>query len=88
MLTLHEANRLDSYGKQRDRQEITMVKVVVPNMMMNVIDRGIQGLGELGVTDDTPVAARWRFGRALRIAEGPDEVHKMVVARRELKRFA
>ena len=44
-------------------------------------------LGALGVSDDTPVAAMWRNGRALRIADGPDEVHKMVIARRELKRF-
>ena len=65
-----------------------MIKVVVPNMMMNVLDRVIQCLGSLGVSDDTPVAAMWREGRALRIADGPDEVHKMVVARRELKRFA
>ena len=51
-------------------------------------DRVIQCLGSAGVSDDTPVAAMWREGRGLRIADGPDEVHKMVVARRELKRFA
>ena len=51
-------------------------------------DRAIQTMGALGVTDDTPVAAMWRNGRSLRIADGPDEVHKMVIARRELKRWA
>ena len=65
-----------------------MIKVVVPNMMMAVLDRSIQSMGSLGVSDDTPVAGMWRHGRALRIADGPDEVHKRVIARRELKRFA
>jgi acyl-CoA dehydrogenase len=88
LLTLHAAWKMDTYGKERARQEISMIKVVVPNMLMNVLDRAIQCLGSLGVSDDTPVAAMWREGRSLRIADGPDEVHKMVVARRELKRFA
>ncbi len=88
LLTLHAAHKMDRYGKKEARQEISMIKVVVPNMMMTVLDRVIQSLGALGVTDDTPVAAMWRQGRALRIADGPDEVHKMVIARRELKRFA
>ncbi len=79
---------MDTYDKKTARQEISMIKVVVPNMLMKVLDRVIQCLGSLGMSDDTPVAAMWREGRALRIADGPDEVHKMVVARRELKRFA
>ena len=88
LLTLHAAHKMDRYGKKEARQEISMIKVVVPNMMMNVLDRVIQSLGALGVSDDTPVAAMWRHGRMLRIADGPDEVHKMVIARRELRRFA
>jgi acyl-CoA dehydrogenase len=88
LLTLYAAWKMDAYGKHQARQEISMIKVVVPNMMQNVLDRAIQCLGSLGVSDDTPVAGFWRDGRALRIADGPDEVHKMVVARRELKRFA
>ncbi len=88
LLTQYAAWKMDSVGKQNARQELSMVKVVVPNMMMQVLDRVIQCLGALGVSDDTPVAAMWRNGRALRIADGPDEVHKMVIARRELKRFA
>jgi acyl-CoA dehydrogenase len=88
LLTLHAAWKMDTHGKKVARQEISMIKVVVPNMLMNVLDRAIQCLGSLGMTDDTPVAAMWREGRSLRIADGPDEVHKMVVARRELKRFA
>jgi acyl-CoA dehydrogenase len=88
LLTLHAAHKMDKYGKKEARQEISMIKVVVPNMMMTVLDRVIQSLGALGVSDDTPVAAMWRHGRMLRIADGPDEVHKMVIARRELGRFA
>ena len=88
LLTQYAAWKMDSVGRQNARQELSMVKVVVPNMMMQVLDRVIQCLGALGVSDDTPVAAMWRNGRALRIADGPDEVHKMVIARRELKRFA
>jgi acyl-CoA dehydrogenase len=65
-----------------------MIKVVAAQMHMQVLDRAIQVMGALGVTDDTPVAAMWRNGRALRIADGPDEVHKMVIARRELQRWA
>ncbi|MEQ8857443.1 MAG: acyl-CoA dehydrogenase family protein [Pseudomonadales bacterium] len=88
LLTQYAAWKMDAVGKREARQELSMVKVVVPNMMMAVLDRVIQCLGALGVSDDTPVAAMWRNGRALRIADGPDEVHKMVIARRELKRFA
>jgi acyl-CoA dehydrogenase len=88
LLTLYAAHKMDAYGKKEARQEISMIKVVVPNMLMNVLDRAIQCLGSLGMSDDTPIAAMWRNGRSLRIADGPDEVHKMVIARRELKRFA
>ena len=88
LLTLYAAWKMDTYGKKMARQEISMIKVVAPNMMLNVIDRAMQCLGALGVSDDTPLGAMWREGRGLRMADGPDEVHKMVVARRELRRFA
>jgi acyl-CoA dehydrogenase len=88
LLTLYAAWKMDKLGKKAARQEISMIKVVVPNMMMNVLDRAIQCLGSLGMSDDTPIAGMWRNGRSLRIADGPDEVHKMVIARRELRRFA
>jgi acyl-CoA dehydrogenase len=88
LLTLYAAWKMDTHGKKVARQEISMIKVVVPNMMMKVLDRVIQCLGALGMSDDSPVAGMWREGRSLRIADGPDEVHKMVIARRELKRFA
>jgi len=88
LLVLHAAWKMDTYGKHRARQEISMIKVVAPNVCMQVLDRAIQCMGALGVSDDTPVAAFWRNARSLRIADGPDEVHKMVIARRELRRFA
>ena len=87
LLTQYAAWKMDTAGKKEARQELSMVKVVVPNMMMNVLDRSIQCLGALGVSDDTPIASMWRNGRALRIADGPDEVHKMVIARRELRKY-
>lgn len=88
LLTQYAAWKMDTVGKKEARQELSMCKVVVPNVAMNVLDRAIQCLGALGVSDDTPIAAMWRNGRALRIADGPDEVHKMVIARRELRQFA
>ncbi len=88
LLTQHAAWKMDTFGKKDARQELSMVKVVVQNMMMTVLDRTIQCLGALGVSDDTPIASMWRNGRALRIADGPDEVHKMVISRRELRKYA
>ena len=61
-----------------------MIKFVAANMMMNVLDRAIQVFGAMGVSDDTPIARMWRDGRTMRLADGPDEVHKMTIARREL----
>ena len=88
LLTLHAAWKMDTEGKRAARQDISMIKVVAANVVMNVLDRAIQTHGALGMSDDTPLAAMWRFSRMLRIADGPDEVHKMVVARRELHRHA
>ena len=72
LLALHAAWKMDVHGKRAARQEISMLKC----------------LGSLGMSDDAPVASLWRHVRGLRIADGPDEVHKMVIARRELKRFS
>ncbi len=88
LFTLYTAWKMDTVGKKEAAQEISMIKVIAANLLMNVCDRAIQVMGSLGVSDDTPVAAMWRNGRSLRIADGPDEVHKMVIARRELKRWA
>jgi acyl-CoA dehydrogenase len=55
---------------------------------MDVLDRAIQVHGALGMSDDTPLAGMWRFSRMLKVADGPDEVHKVVIARRELNHWA
>ena len=64
-----------------------MTKVVAANVCMDVLDRAIQVHGALGVSDDTPLALMWRQLRMLRLADGPDEVHKVVIAMRELNRW-
>ncbi|HEX2435850.1 MAG TPA: acyl-CoA dehydrogenase family protein [Solirubrobacterales bacterium] len=84
LLTLHAAWKMDTAGKRAARQEISMIKVVAATVVMDVLDRAIQVHGALGMSDDTPLAGMWRFSRMLKVADGPDEVHKMVIARREL----
>jgi acyl-CoA dehydrogenase len=88
LLTLYAAWKMDTEGKRAARQSISAIKVIAANMVMEVLDRSIQVHGSLGMTDDTPLASLWRFSRMLRLADGPDEVHKMVLARRELNRWA
>ena len=88
LLTLYAAWKMDTEGKRAARQQISMIKVVAANVVMDVLDRAIQTHGSLGMTEDTPLATMWRYSRMLRIADGPDEVHKMVIARRELGRWA
>jgi acyl-CoA dehydrogenase len=87
LMVLHAAWKMDTEGKRAARNEISMIKVVAANVFMDVLDRAIQVHGALGVSDDTPLAAMWRQGRWLRLADGPDEVHKMVIALRELGRW-
>jgi acyl-CoA dehydrogenase len=88
LLTLSAAWTMDTMGKRAARQQISQIKVVAANMVMDVLDRAIQVHGALGMSDDTPLAGMWRFSRMLKVADGPDEVHKMVIARRELNRSA
>jgi acyl-CoA dehydrogenase len=87
LMVLHAAWKMDTEGKRAARQEISMIKVIAAQMHQRVLDRAMQVHGALGMSDDTPLAAMWRQGRWLRIADGPDEVHKMVIAVRELNRF-
>ncbi len=87
LLTLMAAWKMDTYGKKEARREISMIKVVAANVVMDVLDRAIQVHGALGMSDDTPLAGMWRFSRMLKVADGPDEVHKMVIARRELNHW-
>ena len=87
LLVLYTAWLLDTVGNREARREISAIKVVAPNAMLWVLDKAIQVHGGAGVTDDTPLARMWAFGRTLRIADGPDEVHQMVLAQREIGRY-
>src|SRR6476469_8190963 len=86
LMVLHGAWRMDTEGKRAARQDISMIKVIAAQMHQKVLDSAMQVHGALGMSDDTPLAAQWRQGRWLRIADGPDEVHKMVIALRELNK--
>ena len=87
LLTMKTAWLMDTVGNKGARTEISAIKVIVPNMALKVIDRAIQAHGGAGVSDDFPLAAMYAGIRTLRLADGPDEVHKMQVARRELRRY-
>jgi len=80
------AHLMDTVGNKAAATEIAGIKVAVPNMALRVIDRAIQVHGGAGVTQYTPLASMWASARTLRIADGPDEVHKMTIARREILR--
>jgi acyl-CoA dehydrogenase len=86
LLVLYTAWKLDTVGNREARREISEIKVVVPRMTLWVLDKAIQVHGAAGVSDDTPLARMWAAARTLRIADGPDEVHQMVIARREIGR--
>jgi acyl-CoA dehydrogenase len=86
LLTLHTAYLMDTVGNKAARREIAMIKIVVPRMAQRVIDRAIQAHGAAGVCDDFGLAPAWAYARTLRLADGPDEVHREVVAKMELER--
>ncbi|HYV01888.1 MAG TPA: acyl-CoA dehydrogenase family protein [Actinomycetota bacterium] len=87
LLVLKAAWLMDTVGKDGARVEISAIKVVAPRVALAVIDRAIQVHGAAGVSADFPLAEMYAAARTLRIADGPDEVHEMVLARRELKRY-
>lgn len=88
LLTFHAAHKMDTVGNKQARGEIAMIKVVAPNMALQVVDRAIQAHGAMGVSQDTFLAAAWANLRTLRFADGPDEVHMESLAKQELKKNA
>ena len=88
LMVLQTAHNIDTHGTYIARDDISIIKFFVAGVLQKVLDRAIQTLGGLGVTDYTPLAYWYRHERAARIYDGPDEVHKMAVARRILKRYA
>ncbi len=87
LLTLKTAWLMDTVGNKHARTEIAAIKVAAPEIALKIIDRAIQAHGGGGVSDDFPLAAMYAGIRTLRLADGPDEVHKMQVAKRELRRW-
>ena len=88
LLTMKAAYMMDTVGNKAARGELAMVKVVVPRVTLRVLDRAIQAHGAAGVCEDFPLAAAWAHTRTLRIADGPDEVHREAIAKLELARPA
>jgi len=88
LLTLKAAYMMDTVGNKGARGEIAMIKVVAPNIACQVIDWAIQAHGAGGVSDDFPLAYAYAHARSLRLADGPDEVHRNAIAKLELSRYA
>ena len=88
LLTLKAAYMMDTVGNKAARAEISMIKVVAPNVALRILERAIQAHGGAGVSQDTFLAAAWATVRTLRLADGPDEVHTESVARQELQKWS
>ncbi len=86
LLVLHAAWRMDTQGNAAARVDVSAIKLVAAQLQTRVLDRAMQLFGAMGLTPDTPLAQLWSWGRALRLLDGPDEVHVRTVARAELAR--
>ena len=87
LLVLKAAQLMDTAGNKVARNEIAMIKVIVPSVTLRVLDRAIQAHGAAGVSQDTFLASAWAHVRTLRLADGPDEVHMESIAKAELKKW-
>jgi acyl-CoA dehydrogenase len=87
LLTLATADKIDKFGAKEAKNLIAMIKIQVPQMACNVVDRAIQIHGGMGVSQDTPLAGYYAMARVLRLADGPDEVHMFQLGRNLAKRY-
>jgi len=87
LLTLSTAYKIDRFGSKAAMKQISMIKIAIPKMACKVIDRSIQAHGGLGVSQDTPLAAFYVYARAIRLADGPDEVHMYQLGRNLIKLY-
>jgi acyl-CoA dehydrogenase len=87
LLVLHAAWRLDAVGAMEALSDVSAIKLVAPTVLERVADEAIQMFGAAGLSDDTPLAASFAMARVLRLADGPDAVHRAVIAKREIARF-
>lgn len=87
LLTLHAAWRIDQVGALAALPEISAIKVVAPNVLQNVVDAAIQIYGGAGLSHDTPLASLFAIARVLRLADGPDEVHRALIAKAEIAKY-
>ena len=85
LLVLRTAWLMDKHGNKAARKDVSLIKVVVPRMQTTIANRAIQTFGAKGLTNDTPIAFIWSWGRALQIVDGPDEVHLRTISRLEVK---
>jgi acyl-CoA dehydrogenase len=88
LLTLKAAWLMDTVGNKHARTEISAIKIAAPEVALRVVDRAIQVYGGAGVSDDFPLASMYAHLRTLRLADGPDEIHKRTIARHEIRRWA
>jgi acyl-CoA dehydrogenase len=87
LLTLKTAALMDTVGNKHAQAEIAMIKVLAPNVAQEILDWAIQAHGAGGVSDDFPLASQWAGNRTLRLADGPDEVHRNAIAKLELAKW-
>ena len=87
LMTLHAAWKMDTQGVMSARREISLIKVVGAQVLHDVIDRALQVHGSLGYSTDLPLEAMYRYARAARLYDGPDEVHRQSVARQILRGY-
>ena len=87
LLTFSAADNIDKNGIKRAKELIAMIKIIIPKMTCDIIDRAIQAFGGKGLSDDIPLAQFYMYARTIRLADGPDEVHMYQLGRNIIKKY-